>query len=115
MPKLEQRWRPMALMPAFKFAISSAAETSRVQAEHMRLAISQPDSIHRFELTRMRLTYEDTAMNIKMCREQVRRWRSEHPTPEQMAALDQLAEVIEQWGRDTKLVIDAVKTLLHEE
>lgn len=114
MSKQEQRWRPMSLLPAFKFAIGSAAETSRVQAENMRLAISQSSSINRFELTRMRLTFEDTILNVEMCREQVQRWRGEHPTSEQMAALDQLENTIEQWDHDTKIVISAVMTLLHE-
>lgn len=115
MSKQEQRWRPVALMPAFKFAIGSAAEASRVQLENMRLAISEPGLIHRFELTRMRLTYEETALNAAMCREQVRRWRNEDLTAQQAEALDQLEEAIEQWERDTTAVIDAVRMLLHDE
>lgn len=111
----EQRWRPMALMPAFKFAVGSAAQTSRAQAENMRLAMSQPDAIDRFELTRTRLIYEETLLNVAMCREQVQRWRSEQPTTEQLAALDPLEKLIEQWDSDTRAVIAALKTLLHEQ
>jgi hypothetical protein len=115
MTKLEQRWRPIALMPAFKFAISRAAETSHVQAENMRLAMEQPGSVNRFELARLRLIYDETARNVDMCREQLRRWRSECAAPEQVAALDQLDAVVEQWASDTRVVIRAVKTLLQEE
>jgi hypothetical protein len=113
MTKPEQRWRPIALMPAFKFAISSAAETSRTQAENMRAAMNRPGVINRFELTRMLLVYEETAVNVEMCREQLRRWRSECLTPEQATSLDQLHAMVEQWATDTEAVIDAVSTFLH--
>jgi hypothetical protein len=114
MTKPEQRWRPIALMPAFKFAIGSAAETSRVQAENMRLAIQQPGVVNRFELIRLRLIYDETASNVDMCREQLRRWRGECAGPEQAMALDQLDALVEQWAEDTRVVIHAVKVLLQE-
>lgn len=114
MTKPEQRWRPITLMPAFKYAVSSAAETASEQAENMRLAIERPDLINRVELARMRLVYEDTALYVDMCREQVCRWRGECATPEQTAALDQLDGLVKQWADDTKTVIDAVSSLLHE-
>lgn len=113
MTKPEQRWRPIALMPAFKFAIGSAAEASRVQAENMRAAMEQTAAINRFELTRMLLVYEETAQNVELCREQLRRWRSESMTAEQAAGLDQLDLLVEQWASDTEAVIDAVGTFLH--
>jgi hypothetical protein len=114
MTKLEQRWRPIALMPAFKFAISRAAETSHAQAENMRLAIASPGSVNRFELARLRLIYEETARNVDMCREQLRRWRGESTVPEQLAALDHLDAVVEQWADDTHVVIRALKVLSQE-
>jgi hypothetical protein len=114
MAKVEQRWRPIALMPAFKFAIGRAAETSRVQAENMRLALRQPGLIDRFELARMRLIYEETAINIEMCREQLQRWRGECVLPEQAAGLDRLEDLVDRWADDTHAVINAVKALLHE-
>lgn len=113
MTKPEQRWRPITLMPAFKYAISGAAEASRVQAENMRAAMEQAAAINRFELTRMLLVFEETAQHVEMCREQLRRWRSEHMTPEQTAALDQLDAMVAQWASDTETVIDAVSTFLH--
>jgi hypothetical protein len=114
MTKLEQRWRPMALMPAFKFAIGRAAETSHAQAENMRLAMEQPESVNRFELARLRLIYDETARNVDMCREQLRRWRGECADPDKLAALDQLDAVVEQWASDTNVVIGAIKVLLQE-
>jgi hypothetical protein len=113
MTKPEQRWRPIALMPAFKFAITSAAETSRAQAENMHLAMNRPGVINRFELTRMLLVYEETAQNVEMCREQLRRWRGDCRTPEQGTALDQLDAMVAQWAADTEKVIDAVSQFLH--
>jgi hypothetical protein len=114
MTKPEQRWRPITYMPAFKFAVSSAAETAREQAEHMRLAVRQPGMINRIELARMRLVYEDTALYAQMCVEQLRRWRTECTTPEQTGMLDQLDDRVRQWSNDTKAIIDAVKQLLNE-
>jgi hypothetical protein len=113
MTKPQQRWRPIALMPAFKFAISSAAETSRAQAENMRTAMKQAGQINRFELTRMLLVYEETARNVEMCREQLQRWRREPMTLDQAALLDQLDAMVEQWATDTEVVIDAVGSFLH--
>jgi hypothetical protein len=114
MTKPEQRWRPIELMPAFKYAVSSAAETTHVQAENMRLAINQHDLIGRVELARMRIVYEDTALYIEMCGEQVRRWRDESATSEQVATLEQLDAVVKQWADDTQAVLDAVNALLHQ-
>ncbi|GGA01270.1 hypothetical protein [Dyella caseinilytica] len=114
MTKPEQRWRPITYMPAFKFAVSSAAETAHEQAEHMRLAIHQPGLINRVELARMRLVYQDTALYADMCCEQLRRWRVECTTSEEAKLLDQLDVLTQQWVEDTNAVIDAVKTLLDE-
>ncbi|WP_158543227.1 hypothetical protein [Dyella psychrodurans] len=80
----------------------------------MRLAIDQPDLIDRMELTRMRLVYEDTAQQVDMCREQLKRWCGECTTPEQVKALERLAGIVKQWADDTRLVRDAIDTLLHE-
>jgi hypothetical protein len=115
MTEPEQRWRPIALMPAFKFAIGSAAESSRVQAENMRLALQQPGAVNRFELSRLRLIYAETARNVDMCREQLQRWRGECTVPEQRVALDQLDALVEQWSGDTNVVVDAIKVLLQEQ
>jgi hypothetical protein len=114
MTKPEQRWRPIALMPAFKYAVSSAAESARVQADNMRLAIHQHDPISRVELARMRVVYEDTQLYIQMCEEQVSRWRSESTTSAQTATLDRLDALVEQWAEDTEVVLDAVTALLHQ-
>jgi hypothetical protein len=114
MTKPEQRWRPIALMPAFKYAVSTAAETARVQAENMRLAIDQHDLIDRVELARMRVVYEDTQLYIQMCEEQLSRWRSESMTSEEVAALDRLDAIVEQWVDDTESVLDAVNAMLHQ-
>jgi hypothetical protein len=114
MTKPEQRWRPIELMPAFKYAVSSAAETARAQAENMRLAINQHDLISRVELARMRIVYEDTALYIDMCGEQVRRWRDESAASEQVTTLDQLDAIVRQWADDTQIVLDAVNALLHQ-
>jgi hypothetical protein len=101
-------------MPAFRFAVSRAAESASVQAKNMRLAIGQPGLINRFELTRMRLVYEETELSVEMCREQVQRWRGECATAEQLASLERLERIVKQWSDDTNAVIAAVKTLLHE-
>jgi hypothetical protein len=114
MTKPEQRWRPIALMPAFKYAVSTAAETARIQAENMRLAINQHDLISRVELARMRVVYEDTQLYVQMCEEQLSRWRNESTTTEQIAALDRLDVMVEQWADDTEAVLDAVTALLHQ-
>jgi hypothetical protein len=113
MTKPEQRWRPIALMPAFKYAVGTAADAARVQAENMRLAIDQHNVIDRVELARMRVVYEDTQLYIQMCEEQLSRWRDESTTSEQIAALDRLDAIVEQWADDTETVLDAVTALLH--
>ncbi|GLQ50960.1 hypothetical protein ACFFJT_07135 [Dyella flava] len=110
----EQRWRPLSLMPAFKFAVGRAAEGARVQAKSMRVAIKHPGLVNRFDLVRMRLVYEETALNAAMCREQVKRWRGECVTREQMMALDRLEGIVDQWSDDTDEVLEAIKALLHE-
>ena len=114
MTKPEQRWRPITYLPAFKFAVGSAAETAHEQAENMRLAVHRSGVINRIELARMRLVYEDTARYAEMCGEQLRRWRAECTTSEQAKLLDQLEVLVVQWAADTRVVIDAVKTLLDE-
>jgi hypothetical protein len=101
-------------MPAFRFAIGRAAESASVQAKNMRRAIAQPGLIDRFELTRMRLVYEETELSVQMCCEQVLRWRDECSTPEQVAELDRLELIVAQWLDDTGTVIAAIKTLLQE-
>lgn len=112
MTEPEQRWRPIRLMPAFKFAISRAAETSCVQAENMRLALDRPELINHIELARLRLVYQDTARYAQMCREQLSRWRGECVSPEQHALLDQLEQLVEQWIADTRAILDAADALL---
>jgi hypothetical protein len=112
MTKPEQRWRAITYMPAFKYAVSSAAKSAREQAEHMRIAIHQPGLIDRIELARMRLVYEDSSLYAQMCGEQLQRWRPECKTPEQMRLLDQLDDLVKQWFDDTKAVMDAVQRLL---
>ncbi|HTV85427.1 MAG TPA: hypothetical protein VME63_08475 [Dyella sp.] len=102
-------------MPAFKFAIGSAAEAAHTQAENMRAAIDRPDLVDRVELARMRLVYEDTALHVDMCREQLKRWCGECTTREQSVALDRLAGMVKQWSDDTQQVLDAVNWLLREE
>jgi hypothetical protein len=115
MTKPGQRWRPISLMPAFKYAIGSAAETARTQAENMCVAMERPDLVDRVELARMRMVYEDTASQVQMCRKQLQRWCGECATPEQVAALGKLADLVKRWDDDTKLVLDAVNSLLREE
>jgi hypothetical protein len=115
MAKTSQRWRPIALMPAFKFAIGSAAEAAHTQAENMRAAVDHPDLVDRVELARMRLVYEDTAQQVAMCREQLKRWCGECATREQGIALDKLSAMVKQWSDDTQLVLAAVDWLLREE
>jgi hypothetical protein len=115
MTKPPQRWRPIALMPAFKFAIGSAAEAAHTQAENMRVAVDRPDLVDRVELARMRLVYEDTALQVEMCREQLKRWCGECTTREQGIALDKLSAIVKQWSDDTELVLAAVKWLLRDE
>jgi hypothetical protein len=112
MPKLEQRWRPIELMPAFKYAVSSAAKEAHDQAHNMRLAIDERDLIDRVELARMRIVYQDTALYIDMCREQLHRWRNESTTPPQVASLDRLDAIVQQWSEDVAVVLDAVNALL---
>ena len=114
MTKPEQRWRPIGIMPAFKFAISNAAESSRAQAQNMRVALKQPGLINRIELARLRLVYQDTAVYADMCREQLSRWRDECTTQDQAVALDRLDEIVDQWIGDTRMVIDAVNMLLRK-
>jgi hypothetical protein len=115
MTKPEQRWRSITYMPAFKFAVGSAAKSAKEQAQHMRMAIHQHGLIDRIELARMRLVYEDSARYAQMCGEQLQRWRPECTTPAQTQLLDQLDDLIKQWLDDTKAVIDAVQRLLNEE
>jgi hypothetical protein len=114
MTKPEQRWRPIGIMPAFKFAISNAAESSRAQAQNMRVALKQPGLINRIELARLRLVYQDTAVYADMCREQLSRWRDECTTQDQAVALDRMDEIVDQWIGDTRMVIDAVNMLLRK-
>lgn len=102
-------------MPAFKFAIGSAAEAAHTQAENMRVAVDRPDLVDRVELARMRLVYEDTALQVEMCREQLKRWCGECTTREQGIALDKLSGIVKQWSDDTELVLAAVKWLLRDE
>ncbi|WP_284343699.1 hypothetical protein [Dyella mobilis] len=109
----EQRWRPISLLPAFRFAVGRAAKTAAEQAGNMRLAIAQPDAVDRFELARMQLVYQDTALNVAMCREQLQRWREEDVASDQQVALDLLDEIVQQWADDTQTVLDAIKTLMH--
>jgi len=115
MTKPEQRWRPIEMMPAFKYAVRNAAETTHVQAENMRLAINQYRLINRVELARMRVVYEDTALYTEMCWEQLQRWRSECATTEQSAALDELDAIVIEWANDTEGVLEAVDALLRQE
>lgn len=110
MTKPVQRWRPIEMMPAFKYAVRSAAEAAHIQAENMRLAIHQRGLIHRVELARMRVVYEDNALYTWMCREQLQRWRSECVTTEQLAALDPLDAIVIEWANDTEAVLEAVST-----
>jgi hypothetical protein len=109
----EQRWRPIALMPAFKYAVSSAAETAHAQAENMRRALGQQDVINRIELARMRVVYEDTALYVRMCQEQLQRWREESSSADQKAMLDRLDVIVDKWAHDIKAILDAVNVLLH--
>lgn len=80
----------------------------------MRLAISRRTPIHRFELTRMRLVYEEVELSVQMCCEQLLRWRDECSTAEQEAELDRLEVIVAQWLDDTGTVIAAIKMLLEE-
>jgi Tfp pilus assembly protein FimT len=114
MTKPVQRWRPIELMPAFKYAVGSAAEATREQAENMRLAIRQHDLISRVELARMHVVYEDTALYVQMCREQLRQWHDESTTPEQATMLERLDAIVKQWDDDTRTIVDAVNALLHQ-
>jgi hypothetical protein len=114
MTKPDQRWRPINLLPAFKYAVSSAAQSAREQARNMREAVSQPGLINRIELARMQLVYQDTALYVEMCGEQLRRWRGECTTSDQAAQIDLLDEVVRQWADDTQTVIDAIKALMHD-
>ena len=108
------RWRPISFLPTFAEEIYHLAKNAHDQAGHLRFAYCRSDLIDDAELTRMQRVYKESENLMKLSREQVRRWRSERPTPDEVAMLDHLEVVIARWKLDTKDIVRAVKTMMED-
>ena len=109
------RWRPISLLPTFAEEICHVAESAHDQAGHLRRAYHGPDLIDEDELARMQRVYEKSENLMTLSREQVRRWRSEQPTADEVIMLDHLEVVIARWTLDTKDIIRAVKAMMADQ
>lgn len=109
------RFFPISYLSVMDDAITGSAESVQKQARNMERLRDNFGLIGHAELMRMQRVYGENTEYVELYREQLRRWRSEATTTDQIATIDRLDGVVDQWSQDVLDVLRSVNALLNSQ
>lgn len=103
-------WQPISEMPLIASMIDGALDDTRDQIETLTKARTRPHLLDDATIDRVERVHNEQLEFADIYAQQIRRWRTERPTPGQTRELDRL----EEQNRQLRAVTVNVLSLAHE-
>ena len=111
MPHSDQvNWQPISEMPLIASMIDCALDDTRGHIATLTKARAQPHVLDDATLDRSERVHNEQLEFVGIYRQQIRRWRTEKPTPDQRRELDRM----DQQNRQLRAVTAEVLALARE-